>query len=242
MTLAVKNGGIVIKDGKLAESCNCCTRMCCCEFFDLSAGGARRYDYVSPQCVSAYNSQPRPCDPISLSISVSGIQAASVPTLTGFINSQDSDVLRELSYANTSIGTSEVCGGSGFLTEWPGGFVSAGAITVNVTTLAVYGWFSRRDDFRESAGEACANGSVRFRVKVSLAKYYNIAGFQLDKLSYTGYYKGPCTTIDSYSAISSMLDGKTVTMACTGTYLSPGGITPAEPQTITVRFSANPLP
>jgi hypothetical protein len=49
MPLATKNGAIIVKDGKLAENCNCCGGWYCCrELSPTSCGGA---DYVKSASV-----------------------------------------------------------------------------------------------------------------------------------------------------------------------------------------------
>jgi hypothetical protein len=56
MTLATKNGAIIVKDGKLAENCNCCGWYC------LSCGGVFTYGPVLPHYKGAAQCPKVACD------------------------------------------------------------------------------------------------------------------------------------------------------------------------------------
>jgi hypothetical protein len=113
---------------------------------------------------------------------------------------------------------------------------------VQSTTLQVYSWFSPFDSLHDALSDRCSSGSVRFRVELALERTYQQGGRQFP-LRYQGFHKGACTSLDFYSALSSMLAGQSVTMTCNGTFSIPnGGSYAATPQTITVSFASNPLP
>jgi hypothetical protein len=112
--------------------------------------------------------------------------------------------------------------------------------------LHVFSWFSPYDFLHDASSDRCSSGSVRFRVELTLERIYRVGTYNTPyRLLYKGFHKGDCTSLDSYSGVSNMLAGKSVTMTCDGTFAYegyPGWSYQAEPQTITVSFSANPLP
>jgi hypothetical protein len=48
MTIATKNGAIIVKDGKLAENCECCGGWYCCEFEACAIANAIKVTFDSP--------------------------------------------------------------------------------------------------------------------------------------------------------------------------------------------------
>jgi hypothetical protein len=198
------------------------------------------YQQVDSSCVSSNNRKTAACVSTPLVVSVSGVKDASWSGETGFQTAAN----KNLSFANTSQTSSEICGQSAMHVEGPAEINSG--FFVASSTLDVSAWFSPYDSLHDVSSDACSNGSVRFRVELTLRRIYGVGSYAVGyPLVYKGFYKGDCTTLDSFPASSSMLAGKTVTMTCDGSFSYngyPGWSYPAAPQTITVSFAANPLP
>jgi hypothetical protein len=215
--------------------------LCCCQFFDLHDGGVQVTPNADSSCIASNNRAISPCVSYPVVVSVSGVTGVVVPGEPGFLDSGTA-LLRDLSFANTSRTALEICGQSGIFVDGPSQ-ISSG-FSVQSSSLTVVSWFSPYDSLHDDPSDRCSNGSVRFRVELSLDRIYQTGGVRVP-LRYQGFHKGACTSLDSYSALSSMLAGQSVTMTCNGTFTIPGllGATyAAVPQIITVSFSANPLP
>ena len=195
-------------------------------------------------CTGSNNKRIGACFSMPLVISVSGITGVSVPDEPGFLTGGNPSV-RSLSFANTSQTTTEVCGQSGLSVNGPvnpyeASYAGLWAIS---STLQLYAWFSPYDSLHDNSSDRCGTGSVRFRVELTLSRVYNMGSYTTGyRLEYKGFHKSDCTSLDSYSGVSNMLAGKSVTMTCDGTFSIPGNTYEAVPQTITVSFAANPLP
>ena len=217
--------------------------LCCCEFFDLRVGGAQVSQEADSSCVASNNKKPSACSPTPLVVSVSGFTDVSVPGEPGFFDGPGQPQIvtnRSLSFANTSRTTPELCGQSGLSVEGPVG--APADFYVISSELAVSAWFSPYDNLHDLSSDRCSSGSVRLRVQLTLSRLYGLDSSRYP-LVYRGYYKGDCTSLDSYPASLSMLAGNSVTMTCDGLFSVPGsGTYAAVPQTITVSFAANPLP
>jgi len=215
--------------------------LCCCEFIDLHSGGVMVTQNADSSCIASNNRAIGPCVSYPVVVSVSGVTGVVVPGEPGFLDSGTA-LLRNLSFANTSLATPETCGQSGIFVDGPSE-ISSG-FSVLSSSMVVSAWFSPYDSLHDDPSDRCSNGSVRFRVELTLERIYQQGGVQCP-LRYQGFYKGTCTSLDSYSALSSMLVGQSVTMTCNGTFTVPGTLGntyTADPQTITVSFAANPLP
>ena len=217
--------------------------LCCCEFFDLHAGGVSVTKNADSYCVASNNRAIGPCDSSAVVVSVSGVASPSVPDEPGWLDS-GTELLKDLSFANTSQTAREICGQSGVTIQGPS--ENNSGFFVASSTLDVYSWFSPYDSLHDISSDRCSSGSVRFRVELTLRRIYRVGSYSVGyPLVYKGFHKGDCTSLDSLPTSSSMLAGKTVTMTCEGSFSyngSPGWSYPAAPQTITVSFSANPLP
>ena len=229
---------------RLGGQCSpCCVRLCCCEFFDLRAGGAMLTQNADSSCIASNNKRISSCSSTPLVISVSGFTEVSIPGEPGFFDGPGQPQIvtnRSLSFANTSRTTAEICGQSGLSVEGPVGAPADFFLAFN--TLNVVAWFSPYDIRYDSLADRCNTGSVRLRVQLDLERVYRLDSTSYP-LTYRGYYKEDCTSLESYPASISMLAGKSVSMTCDGSFVVPRrGSFAAVPQAITVSFAANPLP
>jgi hypothetical protein len=236
-SIGTKNGSVIVKNGSVAENCNCCNASCCCEFVDMRAGGVIFRTQADSSCVSRYNRKLSACNPIPITVNVSGVVDASWSGESSFQNAAN----KSLSFANTSQSVYETCGQTYLYVEGPSELNSG--FFVASSRLYVITWFSPYDVLRDSSAETCNTGKVRMRVEVTLERIYRVGSYSAPfRLLYTGYSKTDCTDLDSYPSLSSMLSGKSATMTCDGSFTYTGGSYTAQPQTITVSFDANPLP
>jgi len=244
ISISTKNGSVIVKDGKAAESCSCCGGSDCCRFY-YDFATCTPFTGASSGCTAANNSKISSCTALTSTISVSGfgqaIADAGQCDIDGglFVSPTATNELfhdRSLAFANGTYTCSEGCG-DGLVLQYFRDMYFDG---LNVgTNLAVsYGFSPYRRD-----RTPCPSGYVAFRVKIEIQRDYPIS-FTSYIMFFSGTYESDCISIDSLPASGLLTAGRTpVSVTCNGT-VRPSGQNPCilQPQVITVSFQDNPLP
>jgi hypothetical protein len=179
---------------------------------------------------------------------VSGVEDAVVADLGGalFLLGDFQEVPhKDLSFANTSGLSAELCGQGGLYVQGPEDQIPGG-FWIYSSVLIVEAWFSPFS-ITDAGDERCGAGDIRLNVQIALARQWRVGAYNMPySLTYEGKHTQACEPLVSYEGAQSMLNGKQVDVACNGFFREgPGGIFgsyAAETQNIKVSFSANPLP
>lgn len=239
MTIATKNGALIVKDGKLAENCGCCGDWWCdavacwsCNLTSFPPACSTTWDAsCMPQygCKTMYS--PAPCSPVSCTASISGLGE------TGFSFCNPATVLTTtFSACNTTYSSGELCGYLGLQKQVQGSY----SLPTFFNGVWHYGTFfnlSAGFTTRLVSGASTSPGYVVLRVAATaLVQYLESSTFinwQVD-----GSYQSAPLTIESLPGSGSWLSGRSVSIDMSGTYGTSAGVRcTIAPQPVSISFS-----
>lgn len=243
MTIATKNGSIIVKDGKLAENCGCCGDWYCdltaCWTCNLSFPTSGFNPVWGVGCTPQNSCKTMvggiPGDPLPVTISVSGFPRLESNQLCPELhNGNLLDIIdfQQFTMHNGTYAGFEVCGYGGVTVDIPassrlGSDFLGGRFLVSAS-------FSRK---LLDGTVMCPAEFVAIRVQVGVEHRYDDGTFfGFSSHRYNGIYQSPCISIESLPSSGNWLAGRTVQVPISGGIIA-GNWCPFPAQTLTVSFS-----
>lgn len=211
MTIATRNGAIIVRDGKLAEDCACCGGWYCdavsCYRCNLNVYPPACMPVWDSSCVSRFNCKTMvgvPCASTPVTITVAGLSQLGCSGVS----------MPEIAQLNGSYASQEVCSAAGLTTTLPPspecGFNNEQAWFCGGTMIVTAG-FSNKQAFPLAP---CPDGFASLRITVGIALVYGSP--PIDRhVRFGNTYHFPCVSIDSLPASGSMLKGKSAAIVMT---------------------------
>lgn len=247
--IATKNGSIIVKDGKLAEGCECCggwwcEGAWCCDLSDVGGACVQGGDCCVNPNRKLMSGSPS-CRTTPITVSVSGIATPPSDCPPGSTWRSVTDFNQGLSLGplvNAQYAADEMCGSISVTRQIPESAIAQSQFWrfIGGSVYIAAGLSNKRRAVNNALLSSCNSGyAARYTlVSLSFGFYENVTGGNVVYLQYAGVTHGGCVSIADLPQLGSWLAGQSASLSVAVTLQNAVGPScPLPNQGITVSFS-----